>query len=108
MVPSDGMLRFEELLSIGGDQQMTPIERVDAVLAGRRPDRPPFSFWYHFAPDEVAGPKVAQAHLQLLSTYEPDFLKMMNDNGYPHPQPIRKIEDLGSLAELRGTEPQFQ
>ncbi len=34
---------------------VTPIQRVNAVLAGRPPDRPPFSFWYHFSPDQVAG-----------------------------------------------------
>ena len=34
---------------------MNPIERVNAVLAGRKPDRAPFSFWYHFPPEQAAG-----------------------------------------------------
>ena len=29
---------------------MNKIERVMAVVEGRRPDRPPVSFWYHFDP----------------------------------------------------------
>lgn len=86
---------------------MTPIERVEAVLGGGQPDRPPFSFWHHFAADQVAGPAAVQAHLDLLNTYDLDFIKVMNDNGYPHSEPIRSVEDLSSLAELRGDEEPF-
>jgi uroporphyrinogen decarboxylase len=86
---------------------MTPIQRVDSVLAGRRPDRPPFSFWYHLPPDQVAGPAAVQAHLDQLHTYGMDILKVMNDNPYPHPGQITHIADLASIAPLQGDEAGF-
>jgi hypothetical protein len=61
------------------------IERVDAVLAGRQPDRPPVSFWYHFAPDAIWGPKAVAGHVRHAETYDLDFLKIMDDNRYPRP-----------------------
>lgn len=85
---------------------MSPKQRLDTVLAGHLPDRPPFSFWYHFPPDQVAGNGALNAHLQQLDCYEMDFLKVMNDNPYPHP-PIREISDLASLKPLRGDEDGF-
>ena len=86
---------------------MTPKQRIDAVLAGSTPDRPPFSFWYHFPPDQVAGSAALRAHVEQLDHYGMDFLKVMNDNSYPHPSPIRRIEDLSSLQPLRGDEEGF-
>ena len=59
---------------------MTSIERMRCTLAGKRPDRPAFSFWYHFPAGQVAGPAAVQAHLDQLATYGMDFLKIMNDN----------------------------
>ncbi len=64
---------------------MDKIERVAAVVEGRRPDRPPVSFWYHFGPAEVPGPPAVEAHLRHVETYDLDFLKVMNDNRYPRP-----------------------
>lgn len=86
---------------------MSPVERVEAVLSGRQPDRPPFSFWHHFSPQQVHGPAAVRAHLDLLEEYQLDFLKVMNDNGYPHHEPIRSIDDLASLRPLGGQEPEF-
>jgi uroporphyrinogen decarboxylase len=86
---------------------MTPIERVNAVLARQRPDRPPFSFWHHFESKQAAGTAALQAHLDLLEKFDLDFLKVMNDNPYPHPGRIESVEDLASLADLRGDEAGF-
>jgi uroporphyrinogen decarboxylase len=86
---------------------MSPRQRIEAVLAEQQPDRPPFSFWYHFAGDEAFGPAALEAHLDQLQTYQLDFLKVMNDNPYPHHQLITSIEDLKHLKELRGDEPEF-
>jgi hypothetical protein len=85
----------------------TPTERVDTVLAGRFPDRPPFSFWHHFDRDQVSGPAAVQAHLELMERYKPDFLKVMNDNPYPHGGKIKRVEELASLQELDGHEEGF-
>ena len=90
---------------------MNKQERVAAVIAGRRPDRPPLSFWYHFAPDQAAGPPGVEAHLRHLETYDLDFLKIMDDNRYPRfelPEGvIASAGDLERLAVLRGDEDTF-
>ena len=77
------------------------------MLAGRKPDRPPFSFWYHFPPDQVAGTAAVNAHLDLLNRYGMDVLKVMNDNLYPHSGRIARVEDLASLVPLKGDEAGF-
>ncbi len=88
---------------------MTKIERVRAVLQGRRPDRPPFSFWCHFAPGQASGQAALEAHLAHLSRFDLDFLKVMNDNGYPREDVgvIRSVADLKKLKVLGGTEGSF-
>jgi uroporphyrinogen decarboxylase len=86
---------------------MTSMERVDAVLAGKQPDRLPFSFWYHFPHDQVAGDAAVKAHLDQLETYGMDFLKVMNDNPYPFDQPIRGHDDLTMITPLKGDEAGF-
>lgn len=90
---------------------MNKTERVDAVLAGRQPDRPPFSFWYHFGPDEAFGPKALEAHLRHVETYDLDFLKIMDDNRYPRPETssgiIQGPADLDRLTVLGGDEDTF-
>jgi uroporphyrinogen decarboxylase len=86
---------------------MNSIQRIECVLAGRVPDRPPVSFWAHFPPDQIAGPAALRAHLDHLRAYDLDFLKVMNDNPYPHPGQIAQAADLATLAELRGDEAGF-
>lgn len=86
---------------------MTPVQRLQCVLEDRLPDRPPVCFWHHFPPEQAFGEAAVRAHLQHLRTYDLDFLKVMNDNGYPHHAPVRSVEDLASLGELRGDEQEF-
>ena len=86
---------------------MGPIERVQRVLAGQQPDRPPLSFWHHFSADKTHGPAAAKAHIDHLEVFDLDFLKVMNDNGYAHAAPIARIDDLASLSVLRGDELEF-
>ena len=90
---------------------MNKIERVRAVVDGRRPDRPPVSFWYHFGHAKVAGPAAVEAHVQHIETYDLDLLKIMDDNGYPRSAlpsgVIRDTEDLERLEVLRGDEDTF-
>ena len=87
---------------------MNKIERVDAVLNGRRPDRPPVSFWYHFGADTVEGPRALEAHVRHVETYDLDFLKVMNDARYPFTATpdgvIRRAADLDRLSVLAGDE----
>jgi uroporphyrinogen decarboxylase len=86
---------------------MDKIDRVQAVLAGQAPDRPPLSFWYHFPSDSIAGSRAVEAHLRHAETYDLDFLKVMNDNRYPVDGAIREVGDLEKLSVLRGDEGGF-
>ncbi|MCG8404617.1 MAG: hypothetical protein MI923_05405 [Phycisphaerales bacterium] len=86
---------------------MERIERVQRVVRGQAVDRAPVSFWYHFTPDQVCGPAAVKAHLSHAETFDLDFLKVMNDNGYPHDGLLGAVEDLASLELLRGDEPTF-
>lgn len=90
---------------------MNKIERVTAVVEGRRPDRTPVSFWCHFAPDCAAGAKAVEAHVRHVETYDLDFLKVMDDNRYPRlglPNGvIADAADLDRLTVLRGDEDTF-
>jgi uroporphyrinogen decarboxylase len=90
---------------------MNKIERIDAVLAGRPPDRPPVSFWYHFGPLAVSGPEAVAAHLRHLEDYDLDFLKVMDDNRYPRTFSRSGVvagpEDLDRLRVLNGDEDTF-
>jgi uroporphyrinogen decarboxylase len=90
---------------------MNKLERVTAVLEGRRPDRPPVSFWYHFQPQCVSGPGAVEAHVRHVETYDLDFLKIMDDNRYPRFQlphgVIGDVADLDRLSILRGDEDTF-
>ena len=83
---------------------MTRVERVLAVLAGQEPDRPPVSLWCHFHADAWFGRTAVDAHLQHLQTYDLDFLKVMNDNGYPTRVAIRTASDLRDFPVLGGDE----
>jgi uroporphyrinogen decarboxylase len=87
------------------------IERLNAVLEGRRPDRPPVSFWHHFAAEYAAGKPAVEAHVRHMETYDLDFLKIMDDNRYPRigltGGVISGIDDLKKLRVLEGNEDRF-
>jgi uroporphyrinogen decarboxylase len=90
---------------------MNKRERVEAVLRGERPDRPPYSFWHHFKPEEFRGSPAVEAHLAHFRKYDLDFLKIMNDTGVPRPSPdwhVRSAEDLDVIEEWTGMEEPFQ
>lgn len=87
---------------------MTKLERVQAVLQGRKPDHPPVSFWYHFGPDQVSGEPAVQAHIAHLEKFDLDFLKVMNDTGYPRDTGlIQKPADLATLQVHGIDAPEF-
>jgi len=80
---------------------MTKRERVEAVIAGKRPDRTPVSFWYHFEPNQVGGQAALDAHLHHLERFDLDFLKVMNDHQFPRGD----VETVQSAADLRKIKP---
>ncbi len=88
---------------------MTKRSRVEAVLAGSRPDRPPVSFWHHFAPPGHTGQPAVEAHLRHLEAFDLDFLKVMNDHPYPREgfNIIRTVADLARIRPLPADHPGF-
>jgi uroporphyrinogen decarboxylase len=90
---------------------MNKLDRIAAVLEGRRPDRPPVSFWYHFPANCASGPRAVEAHVRHVETYDLDFLKIMDDNRYPRSAfssgVISDVGDLGRFTVLGGDEETF-
>jgi uroporphyrinogen decarboxylase len=90
---------------------MNKIERLNAVLEGCRPDRPPVSFWYHFGPECAAGKAAVEAHVRHMEMYDLDFLKIMDDNRYPRiglrKGVIAEPGDLEHWSVLQGDEDRF-
>lgn len=78
---------------------MNKVERVQAVLQGRKPDRPPVSFWHHFGAEQVSGQPAIDAHLGHLEKYDLDFLKVMNDTGYPRDSGV--VQNVADLRKLQ-------
>ena len=83
---------------------MTKRQRVEAVLAGQRPDHPPVSCWHHFPPSQVSGQAAVDAHLVHWETYDLDFLKVMNDHLFPRGDVplVRSTADLRRIKPLPG------
>jgi uroporphyrinogen decarboxylase len=86
---------------------MTPSERIRAVIAGVKPDRPPVSFWCHFPLDRAEGDRAIAAHLEHVRRYDLDLLKVMCDGTPPWRLDVRRADDLRRLATLHGNEGSF-
>jgi uroporphyrinogen decarboxylase len=71
---------------------LNKIERVTRALEGEEVDRPPFSFWYHFGLQHMAGRKHAETEIDFYRAYDLDFVKVMNDYPFPFPQDCEAIE----------------
>ena len=79
---------------------MNKIERIDAVLAGKQPDRAPISCWYHFGLQYLPGEKFSDIVLSFFEHYDFDWLKVMNDYFYPQPEgtiALKTAEDLKAI-----------
>ncbi|MDR1624981.1 MAG: hypothetical protein LBT33_00445, partial [Spirochaetia bacterium] len=79
---------------------MTKIERVDAVLQGKEPDRPPVCLWYHFGLQHLSGDVYAKVALEFFRHYDFDFLKVMNDYFYPMPAGVDGIKTVRDLTKI--------
>jgi uroporphyrinogen decarboxylase len=67
-------------------EALTPRQRVDRILAGNDPDRPAFTFWYHFLDEKEPGARHAQLTLDFHRKFRTDLVKVMSDYPYPKPQ----------------------
>ena len=79
---------------------MNKIERVQATLAGKPVDRPPFTIWYHFGNQHASPEWTAQAHLDFFEHYDLDLLKVMNDYDYPMPDGMEVMVTPADLKRL--------
>jgi uroporphyrinogen decarboxylase len=79
---------------------MNKIERVRAALRSEPVDQIPVSFWFHFPPEQRAGRAMAQAHLGYYRAASPDFLKVMDDNGYA-PLGVEAVRTPADWRKLR-------
>jgi uroporphyrinogen decarboxylase len=79
---------------------MDKIERMRAVLAGQRTDRPPFTVWYHFGNQHAPAKRTAELHLEFFDAYDLDLLKVMNDYDYPMPDGMETCATPADLAHL--------
>lgn len=85
---------------------MNKIERIDAVLQGHEPDRPPVSLWYHFGLQHGDGTAIARASLEFFDHYDFDFLKVMNDYFYPAPEGMDTVRGPEDLRRFRPFNPE--
>jgi hypothetical protein len=65
------------------------------------------SHWHHFPREARFGPAAVGAHLKHLADFDLDFLKVMNDNGYPVRPPLTSAAQLRSLPVFDGGEEPF-
>ncbi len=54
----------------------TKRKRLEAVIAGKRPDRTPVALWRHWPGDDQRGASLAAAHLKWQQDYDWDILKV--------------------------------
>jgi len=81
-------------------EPMDRIARVRAALATEAVDRPPFTVWYHFGLQHLPPERVAEAHVEFADAYDLDWLKVMNDYGYPMPDGLEVATQASDLRRL--------
>jgi len=79
---------------------MNKRERVEAVLSGKKPDRLPVSFWYHFGTQHMGGEAYAELALAFFRYYDLDWLKLMNDFYYPMPEGLLEVKSRKGLEKI--------
>lgn len=84
---------------------LSPIERFRAAVDGGPVDRPPFTVWYHFGLQHAPAEETARAHLAFFDAYDLDWLKVMNDYGYPMPDGVETVDEERQLAALVPLDP---
>ena len=92
-------------------QNINKIDLVDKALAGQEVERIPFSVWYHFPPEAMAGKACADAHLAHYRRYDLDYVKVMNDNPYDMSSSMPYVDlpkDWLKLEPLKGDEKGFR
>jgi uroporphyrinogen decarboxylase len=81
-------------------EPMDRIARVRAALATEAVDRLPFTVWYHFGLQHLPPERLAEAHVEFADAYDLDWLKVMNDYGYPMPDGLEVATQASDLRRL--------
>lgn len=71
---------------------MTKKERIRAAVAGKQPDKLPYSFWTHLPDVDLDPVALAEATYEFYKEYDLDFIKTMNNGMYA-------VEDFGCVAD---------
>lgn len=69
-----------------GGKKMPAKERIERVLRGEAPDRPPISLWHHFGLESKGPVAHAGATLDFQRHFGTDLVKVMSDFPYPKPE----------------------
>ncbi len=83
---------------------ISKIDIVNQAMRGERAARIPFSCWYHFGLHHESGEKHAENELNFYRHYDLDFLKLMDDYGYPFPEGFdwfRTVDDYEKLIDVK-------
>ena len=72
------------------------VERLEALIAGDRPDRPPVAIWRHWPGDDQDAPSLAAAHLKWQKDYDWDLIKVSPASSFC-------LVDWGVEAEWKGS-----
>jgi uroporphyrinogen decarboxylase len=83
-------------------------DRVRDVLSGRKADRVPTGFWYHFDESRQNGEAAVQAHVDFLDQTDVDMLKIMNENLYRLEKPPADAAGWRAVASLPLSAPMYQ
>lgn len=79
---------------LGGPPELSHRQRIELVLDGQLPDRPPVCFWHHFQPAGSGRQLSRQTYDFFVENYDLDIVKIMPDLPYPFPHnSIRTIDD---------------
>ena len=79
---------------------MEKVTRVEAVLDGATPDRPPVCLWYHHGLQHATGDQLAPVVIDYFDHYGFDWLKVMNDYRYPPPAGCAEVASVETLRQL--------
>jgi len=87
---------------------MNKIDRMKAVLNGKKPDQIPASFWFHFPQEQARGEASVKAHLDYYRQANLDFLKIMNEHPYRVTTEIKNPADWRKIKPAPITSDFFQ
>jgi uroporphyrinogen decarboxylase len=84
---------------------MSKRERVLAALRGEPVDRPPVSFWFHLGTEDDPPDVVAATELELLETFDLDWLKVMHDYPFGDVNAVKSLETASDLRRIKRVRP---